>query len=257
MPAKSVQECEKELLAALEAESKARRLWEQAEALSPDPREDYKRYMDMVELTGTAKENLREALDGPDLEKELESKLKLAEKAVADSARYANALESRLARVTALLKQWRIDFGDSDGLANTDGARLLADTDAALADAPDDRSHSQKMADAGYTRRPSWRALPDDAPDDRVLDDFAGSMTTDSKRGPRLAGPHGGLLETMPNPTEADLADPMFEAIWQATKTWDVNSPEHYLGYCGMNGSHVMLILNAIRAMLAASEPKP
>lgn len=56
-----------------------------------------------------------------------------------------------------------------------------------------------------------------------------------------------GLLGPMPNPTEADLADPVFEAIWQATKTWDVEAPEYYRGYCGMNGSHVMLILQAVR----------
>ena len=51
----------------------------------------------------------------------------------------------------------------------------------------------------------------------------------------------------MPNPTVEDLADPVFEAIWQATKTWDVNSPEYYEGYCGLNGSHVKIILDAVR----------
>lgn len=74
------------------------------------------------------------------------------------------------------------------------------------------------------------------------------SCVSDDERGMRLAGPHGGLMGPMPNPTDADLRDPVFEAIWQATKTWDVNAPEFYRGYCGMNGSHVILILNAIRA---------
>src|SRR5712691_6605882 len=32
----------------------------------------------------------------------------------------------------------------------------------------------------------------------------------------------------MPNPTEDDLNNPTFEAIWQVIKTWDVNVPEHY-----------------------------
>jgi hypothetical protein len=59
----------------------------------------------------------------------------------------------------------------------------------------------------------------------------------------------GPALADMPNPTPADLADPVFEAIWQAIKTWDVNSPAHYVGYCGANGSHVMLILAAIRGV--------
>ena len=57
------------------------------------------------------------------------------------------------------------------------------------------------------------------------------------------------LLGDMPNPTDTDLVDPVFNAVWEATKSWDVNVPEHYQGYCGMNGSHVMIILNAIRGI--------
>jgi len=56
----------------------------------------------------------------------------------------------------------------------------------------------------------------------------------------------------MPNPTAVDLKDPLFEAIWRATKSWDVSVPESYCGYCGMNGSHVMVILNAVHAVMAA-----
>jgi hypothetical protein len=50
----------------------------------------------------------------------------------------------------------------------------------------------------------------------------------------------------MPNPTDADLESPLFEAIWAVIKTWDVNVPAYYDGYCGANGSHVKLILNSI-----------
>lgn len=70
-------------------------------------------------------------------------------------------------------------------------------------------------------------------------------------------GPDGGLLDEMPNPTEADLSDPVFNAIWQSTKSWDVNVPAYYRGYCGMNGSHVMLILNAVRGAQGKSEEQP
>lgn len=84
-------------------------------------------------------------------------------------------------------------------------------------------------------------------------DEMEASCVTDHERGTRFVGPHGGIMGKMPNPSEADLVDPLFEAIWQATKTWDVNVPAHYVGYCGMNGSHVMLILNAIRAMPQSS----
>lgn len=78
--------------------------------------------------------------------------------------------------------------------------------------------------------------------------------TLKSVSGDRLVGPHGGVMGKLPNPTEHDLADPLFEAIWQATKTWDVNVPEYYRGYCGMNGSHVMLILDAIRKRLSSEQ---
>lgn len=54
-------------------------------------------------------------------------------------------------------------------------------------------------------------------------------------------------LADMSNPTETDLSDPVFEAIWQVIKSWDVNVPEHYSGYMGATGNHVMLILKAVK----------
>ncbi len=56
-----------------------------------------------------------------------------------------------------------------------------------------------------------------------------------------------GML-AMPNPTSEQLNDPLFTAIWEVIKTWDVNVPDYYEGYCGANGSHVALILNALNA---------
>lgn len=53
-----------------------------------------------------------------------------------------------------------------------------------------------------------------------------------------------------PNPTEEDLADPVFNAIWETIKGWDVSTPIEGVGlYTGATGSHVMLILNALRAL--------
>lgn len=51
----------------------------------------------------------------------------------------------------------------------------------------------------------------------------------------------------MPNPTPQQLHDPAFNAIWQVIKSWDINVPAYYNGYCGANGSHVVLILNALK----------
>ena len=53
----------------------------------------------------------------------------------------------------------------------------------------------------------------------------------------------------MPNPTNEDLEDPKFNVIWDVIKSWDVEVPEYYSGYCGSNGSHVMLILEALRKL--------
>ncbi|MDM9556027.1 hypothetical protein QU926_20655 [Pseudomonas asiatica] len=53
-------------------------------------------------------------------------------------------------------------------------------------------------------------------------------------------------LKEMPNPTEADLSSPEFEAIWQVVKTWDINVSTHYEGYCSGNGSHVKMILDSL-----------
>jgi hypothetical protein len=42
------------------------------------------------------------------------------------------------------------------------------------------------------------------------------------------------------------LAHPMFETIWDEIKTWDVNVPTEYTGYCGATGNHAAAILLAI-----------
>lgn len=52
--------------------------------------------------------------------------------------------------------------------------------------------------------------------------------------------------EVMPDPTDEMLASPEFEAIWSVIKSWDVNVPEAYGGYCEANGSHVAMILRAL-----------
>lgn len=50
-----------------------------------------------------------------------------------------------------------------------------------------------------------------------------------------------------PTPTQADLDDPEFEAIWQVIKNWDIDGGMR-AGYYHSTGSDVMLILNALRA---------
>jgi hypothetical protein len=66
---------------------------------------------------------------------------------------------------------------------------------------------------------------------------------------PRIAPYYETPFEPLPNPSEEDLKNPTFNAIFQAIKTWDVNVPNSYVGYCGLNGSHVKIILDAINSV--------
>ena len=49
-----------------------------------------------------------------------------------------------------------------------------------------------------------------------------------------------------PNPTPEMLNDPTFNAIWNVIKSWDINVPAEYSGYCGATGNHVRAIWDAI-----------
>jgi hypothetical protein len=54
----------------------------------------------------------------------------------------------------------------------------------------------------------------------------------------------------MPNPSAEDQRDPVFLAIFNVIKGWDIRT-ESDSGYSGGNGSHVMMILKAVRSELA------
>lgn len=55
-----------------------------------------------------------------------------------------------------------------------------------------------------------------------------------------------------PDPTPAMLAkDPLFEAIWQVIRTWDINVPEQYNGYTGATGNHARAIYDAVKPLTA------
>lgn len=54
------------------------------------------------------------------------------------------------------------------------------------------------------------------------------------------------IIAEMPNPSPAEQLLPQFEALWSVIKDWDINVPTHYRGYCGGNGSHVKMLLDAL-----------
>lgn len=49
------------------------------------------------------------------------------------------------------------------------------------------------------------------------------------------------------DPTPTMLEDIMWNAIWDEIKTWDINVPTEYNGYCGATGNHVTAIYLAIK----------
>lgn len=55
------------------------------------------------------------------------------------------------------------------------------------------------------------------------------------------------MMIPWPDPSPEELKTLEFEAVWQAIKTWDINVPEAYSGYCGATGNHVKVILDALR----------
>lgn len=52
-----------------------------------------------------------------------------------------------------------------------------------------------------------------------------------------------------PDPTPEMLESPEFNAIWNVIKSWDINVPDVYNGYCGASGNHVRAILDALNAI--------
>ena len=49
------------------------------------------------------------------------------------------------------------------------------------------------------------------------------------------------------DPTEEIRNDPLWLAIWNEMKTWDINVPTEYVGYMGATGNHVTAIYLAIK----------
>lgn len=75
-----------------------------------------------------------------------------------------------------------------------------------------------------------------------------------SRASRNLTGPAVLPNPNWPDPTPSHLADPRFDAIWRAIRSWDINVPEAYQGYCGATGNHVRAILDALNRETLVSE---
>lgn len=56
-----------------------------------------------------------------------------------------------------------------------------------------------------------------------------------------------------PDPTPEMLESPVFEAIWQVIRTWDVAVPGAYTGYTSATGNHVRAILDGVGCLFPSS----
>lgn len=52
----------------------------------------------------------------------------------------------------------------------------------------------------------------------------------------------------MTEPTKDDLESPIFNAIWEAIKKWDIQR-EYGAGYAGATGTDVMTIIDALEKL--------
>lgn len=57
-------------------------------------------------------------------------------------------------------------------------------------------------------------------------------------------------LKEIPNPSQSEIQSDEFKAIWDVIKDWDIHAPGYYSGYCGANGSHVKLIIDALKPLM-------
>jgi hypothetical protein len=57
------------------------------------------------------------------------------------------------------------------------------------------------------------------------------------------------------DPTPEMQRDPLWSAIWDEIKTWDINVPTEYGGYSGATGNHVTAIYLAVCDRLYSKGP--
>ena len=69
-----------------------------------------------------------------------------------------------------------------------------------------------------------------------------GDQFKQAEEGPRTTS------RSLPHPRNTD--SPVFNAIWNCIKTWDINVPGYYMGYMGATGNHVQMIYDAVKQML-------
>ena len=73
--------------------------------------------------------------------------------------------------------------------------------------------------------------------------------------GPHQSAPAAEMAKPIfprswPDPTPDMLGgNPLFDAIWSVIRTWSINVPHVYGGYCGATGNHVRAIYDAISAL--------
>ena len=93
---------------------------------------------------------------------------------------------------------------------------------------------------------PSWPSYEDTPEERAVAEKNMWDMINHSQVMEARAAEAKAQADAAPHPTENDIKDPRFQAIWQAIKHWDI---ERYpgAGRAGATGTDVMAILKQLR----------
>ncbi len=94
------------------------------------------------------------------------------------------------------------------------------------------------------------RSLDDSRTDDEVADHIIALLPKVPEDGCQSAETVLPTVDNWPSPTESMLDDPVFSAIWQCIKGWDISVPNAYEGYMGATGNHVCAILEGIQPLM-------
>lgn len=56
------------------------------------------------------------------------------------------------------------------------------------------------------------------------------------------------------DPTHEETKTPLFNAIWDVIKKWDIGVDDEYTGYCNATGNHVCAIMDAVNHQSASRD---
>jgi NTP pyrophosphatase (non-canonical NTP hydrolase) len=107
-----------------------------------------------------------------------------------------------------------------------------------------DHSHIDRRIVDAYRRAKAKKMTAFDSNPPRTVAGISANFRHPDEYKQAEAGPEN--RKPMSNPRDVD--SPVFKAVWNAIRKWDIGDPERYTGHMGATGSHVQQILDAVNA---------